>query len=327
MGVFIVAELSANHAKDLDIAKASLRAIKECGADAVKLQTYSPDSLTLGLKNEVFKIKSNTIWDEKYLYDLYKEAAMPLEWNEILFDYAREIGLICFSSVFDWAGIELLERLHNPIYKIASFELLDLELISRVARTKKPIILSSGIAIDDEINLALNCIRAESGAEITILECASAYPADICDINFARMQSYANLGVKFGLSDHTLGNNAALIAQNLGASVIEKHFILDKSIESPDSKFSLDRWEFGEFVAAIRQREINIAQMPKGREFARSLFVIKDIKKGEILNMQNIRSMRPNAGLHPKFLHKILGKRAAADLALGKPLNWDDIDG
>ncbi|WP_346436742.1 pseudaminic acid synthase [Helicobacter sp. 16-1353] len=342
MGVFIVAELSANHNKDLSLAKESLYAIKECQADAIKLQTYTPDSLTLNCRNDFFKIKSNTIWDNKYLYDLYNEACMPLEWNEELFSLAKKIGLTCFSSAFDISGVDLLESLDNPIYKIASFEITDIPLISYIASRNKPIILSSGIAMGDEIKEAVNVIKAQNNTDITLLKCTSAYPAPINEMNLLQMVKDAKkYNIKYGLSDHSLGFNASIIATTLKASIIEKHFVLDKKKGGLDSAFSMDCKEFRELVRLIRESQdaigssdykietlidINTESNPKGREFARSLFVSKDIKKGEKLSLDNVRSVRPSNGLSPKYLYKIIGKTAKRNLEFGKPLEWQDIE-
>lgn len=333
MSVFIVAELSANHGGDLQIAKDTIKVAKECGADAIKLQTYTADCLTIDCKSEVFKITDSPLWSGKYLYDLYKEAAMPCEWNAELFAYARKVGIECFSTPFSRGGVDLLKSLNNPIYKIASFEVVDLELVDYVARQGKPVILSSGIATNDELKTAIELIKSRGVSDITLLKCVSAYPANIADMRLCEMRLLGEkFSVKFGLSDHSLGNMAGIIAVSLGASVIEKHFILDKSIHTPDSAFSLDRAEFAEFVNAIRNAESalgaeNVALDfdKQGRTFARSLFVVKAIKKGEILSNENIRAIRPNAGLPPKFLNEILGKKATHDLPFGKPLQWEDF--
>lgn len=339
--MFIVAELSANHNKDLNLAKESLHAIKECGADAVKLQTYTPDSLTLNCKSDIFKIKSNTIWDNKYLYDLYEEAYMPLEWNIELFELAKKIDLLCFSSAFDKEGVDLLEKLNNPIYKIASFEITDIPLIKYIAKKQKPIILSSGIAIKDEMQDAINAIRQEGNNDITVLKCTSEYPAPINVLNLSEMLTFERkYGVKYGISDHSIGVNAAIISTTLKASMIEKHFILDKKYGGVDCKFSMDKVEFKQLVQAIKETKDAIGNLeyyidsskinetnnsPKGREFARSLFVSKDIKKGEKLNMHNIKSIRPNNGLPPKYLNDIIGKVATKNLKFGEPLRWDSL--
>ena len=343
--MMIVAELSANHNQDLSLAKESIYAIKECGAGAVKFQTYTPDSLTLDCKNDFFKIKSASPWKGKYLYDLYKEAYMPLEWHYELFSLAAKLDLICFSSVFDEEGLELLESINNPIYKIASFEITDIPLIKKVAKCKKPIILSSGIAMGDDLQEAINAIREENNFDITLLKCISSYPASLDSMNLLEMvENGIKYDVKYGLSDHSLGNEAAIIATTLKASVIEKHFILDKKYGGVDSAFSLDRNEFFQFVKnildakkalgeeyeikleAISRCESRIEKEPKGREFSRSLFVCKNIKKGQELSLENIKSIRPSYGAKPKYLPLVLGKKAKKDLFFGEPLNLEDIE-
>ena len=343
--MMIVAELSANHNQDLSLAKESIYAIKECGARAIKFQTYTPESLTLDCKNDFFKIKSASLWEGKYLYDLYKEAYMPLEWHYELFALARKLDLICFSSVFDEEGLELLESINNPIYKIASFEITDIPLIKKVAKCKKPIILSSGIAMGDDLQEAINAIREENNFDITLLKCTSSYPAPLDSMNLLKMVSDGlKHGVKYGLSDHSLGSEAAIIATTLKASIIEKHFILDKKYGGPDSAFSLDRNEFFQFVKnildakkalgeeyeikleAISRCESRIEEEPKGREFSRSLFVCKNIKKGQKLSVENIKSIRPSYGAKPKYLPLVLGKKAKKDLFFGEPLNLEDIE-
>ena len=331
MSVFIIAELSANHGGDLSVAKESLCAIKECGADAVKLQTYTPEDLTIECRSEIFRIKG-TKWDGKYLYDLYKNAAMPLHWHFELFELAKKLDLTCFSTPFSPEGVEFLANMGNPIYKIASFEVVDLRLVEAVAKCGKPVILSSGIATNDELNRAINLIKACGADDITLLKCVSAYPAEICDMNLKEMAAFgARFGVKFGLSDHSRGNLAGIIATSLGASAIEKHFILDKKIRSEDAHFSADSAEFAEFVKAIRNTQDalgveNPNNLKQGRAFGRSLFVVKDIQKGEILSEKNIRAIRPNDGIEPKFLKEILGRKAKNDLPFGKPLQWSDFE-
>lgn len=331
MGVFIVAELSANHGGDLSVAKESLCAAKECGADAVKLQTYTADDLTIDCKSEIFRIKG-TEWSGQYLYDLYKRAAMPMQWHFELFVLAKKLDLTCFSTPFSRTGVEFLAKLNNPIYKIASFEVVDLELVESIAKQGKPVIISSGIATNDELNEAISLIKSQGVDNITLLKCVSAYPAQISDMNLREMRALGEkFGIKYGLSDHSRGNLAGIMAVALGASVIEKHFILDRKIASADAHFSADRTEFAEFVRTIRDAEISLgkenpSEIKQGREFARSLFVVKDIKKGQILRSDNIRAIRPNNGLKPKFLKDILGRKAKRDLPFGKPLGWDDFE-
>lgn len=332
---FVVAELSANHNQDLEIAKKSLIAIKECGADAIKIQTYTPDCLTLDCNNEYFQINSGTLWDGKTLHQLYEEAYMPWEWHSELFNLAKSLNIAIFSSPFSLKALELLEKLECPMYKIASFEITDTELIYEVAKTQKPIIISTGIGTQEEIQDALNMCKKAKNSNITLLKCTSSYPAPIQEANLLSMPELGKkYGVKYGLSDHTQGHLSAIIATTLGASMIEKHFILDKKLGGVDADFSLDKEEFAEMVDAIEntllalgnpQPSINIDKLKKQRKFARSLFVCKDIKKGEKLTRENIRSVRPNDGLAPKHLKSLLGKTASRDLKFGKPLEAEDF--
>ncbi|WP_257874539.1 pseudaminic acid synthase [Helicobacter sp. 11S03491-1] len=331
----IIAELSANHNQNLEIAKESILAIKECGADGVKLQTYTPKCLTLNSQNKDFQINSGTPWDGKTLYELYEEAYMPWQWHEELFRLARDIGIEIFSSPFSLEALDLLESLDCPMYKIASFEITDIDLIYHVAKTKKPIILSTGIAGDDEIKDALLACKEAQNNDITLLKCTSSYPAPIQEANLLSMPELGKkYGVKYGLSDHTKGYLSPIIATSLGAVMIEKHFILDKSFNTPDSAFSMDKKEFQEMVEKVRQCTLALGEknpqpdmikLHNQRKFARSLFVCENIKKGQPLTYQNIRSLRPNNGIAPKYLKKILGKKALKDLPFGKPLEFGDF--
>lgn len=323
--VFIIAELSANHNGSLKTAIETIRAAKRTGADAIKLQTYTPDTITLDVKNNDFKIKG-TIWDGKYLYDLYKEAFTPWEWHKELFDVAEEVGLICFSSPFDKTAVDLLEELDCPIYKIASFEITDIPLIEYVASKGKPIIISTGIADDTDIELALATCRNVGNEQIILLKCTSAYPAKIEDANLIMIKDIAErFGVITGLSDHTLGTLVPSLSIAFGAKVIEKHFILDKSIGGPDASFSLDEKEFTEMVKSVREAEKAIGKVDysltegkiKSREFSRSLYVVEDIKEGELITENNVRSVRPGYGLHPKHLKEVINKKAKAKAIKG----------
>lgn len=329
----LVAELSANHCGSLEVAKESFKAIAKSGAKAVKLQTYTPDCLTLNAKNEYFQIKGSP-WEGRYLYDLYKEAQTPWEWHKELFNLGKELGLFVFSSPFSPKGVEFLESIDCPMYKIASFEVLDLELVAEVARCKKPVILSSGIANDEEISLALEVCHKHGAHDITLLHCVSSYPAPLDSMNLAQMPKIKEkFGVKFGLSDHTLDTLCACIATSLGASVIEKHFILDKSLQSADSSFSLDARGFAELSKVIDETFCALGNgedsqtSKKGREFARGIWVSEEIKKGTILTRQNIKILRPNVegGLHPKSYSEILGRKAMRDLHFGEPLKEGDF--
>ena len=299
---FIIAELSANHNSDLNIALESIRAAKRTGADAIKIQTYTADTLTIDSKNEYFKINHGTAWDGEYLYDLYKRAYTPWELHKDIFRVAHEERIVCFSSPFDNSAIDLLEKLKNPIYKIASFEIQDIPLIEYAASKGKPMIISTGIAEIEDIKLAIETCKKVGNNDITILKCTSAYPADPKDANLLSIPDIkSRFNVKVGLSDHTMGIEAPVVATTLGATVIEKHFILDKSIGGPDAHFSLDEYEFSNMVKAVRIAEKMVGKVDyemtekkqKSRQFSRSLFVIKDVKSGEKVTKENVRSIRP----------------------------------
>lgn len=321
-GVYIIAELSANHGGKIEIAKDTIKAAKEIGANAIKLQTYTADTLTLNSDNEDFIIKGGTLWDYKKLYDLYKEAYTPWEWHQELFDYARSIDIDIFSTPFDKSAVDFLEQFNPSAYKIASFEITDYELIRYTASKGKPIIISTGIATIDEIQDAVDICKSVGNNEIILLKCTSAYPAALEDANLLTIPNLVQtFGVIAGFSDHTLGTTAPIVATTLGAKIIEKHFILDKSIGGADAEFSLDKKEFEEMIKAVRDTEKLIGKVDysmsekkkKSRQFARSLYVSKDIKKGEIFTEKNIRSVRPGYGLHPKYLNDVLGKIANRD--------------
>ena len=327
--VFIIAELSANHNGDLQVALETVRAAKRAGADAIKLQTYTAKTMTIDCKNDFFMIKQDTAWDGEYLYDLYKRAYTPWEWHKDIYDLAKEEGLICFSSPFDNSAVDLLEELNSPIYKIASFEITDIPLIEYTASKGKPMIISTGIADIKDIELAIETCKKVGNTDITILKCTSAYPADPKDANLLTIPDIVNrFGVKSGLSDHTLGTQAPAIAVALGASVIEKHFILDKSIGGPDAHFSLDEKEFKQMVDAVRLTEKLMGKADyemtkkkkKSRQFSRSLFVVEDVKKGDVLTKENVRSIRPGFGMHPKNYNDALGQMFNRDVLKGTPL-------
>lgn len=332
--VFIIAELSANHNGDLEIAIETIRAAKRAGADAIKLQTYTADTITLDCDNEDFIIKGGTLWDGKTLHGLYKEAFTPWEWHEELFRVAKEEGLVCFSSPFDFTAVDFLEQFDVPIYKIASFEITDIPLIEYTASKGKPMIMSTGIATYEDIQLAVDTCRAVGNNDITILKCTSAYPAPIEEANLIMMQQFAkDFDVKVGLSDHTLGITLPVAATMLGASVIEKHFILDKSIGGPDASFSLDEAEFTQMVKAVRGAQKAIGKVSyeltekqkSGKQFSRSLYVSKDVNKGDVITKENVRSVRPGYGLHPKHLKDILGKIFKSDIEKGTAFSLDMI--
>ena len=333
-GIFIIAELSANHGGKISIAKESIKAIASSGANAVKLQTYTADTLTIDCKKEDFIIKGTTLWDEKSLYDLYKEAYTPWEWHKELFDYARSLGLEVFSTPFDISAVDFLEKLDPPAYKIASFEITDYSLIRYVAAKGKPMIISTGIATIQEIQDAVDICHEVGNNEIILLKCTSAYPAPLEDANLAMIPNLAEtFGVISGFSDHTLGTTAPVVATAFGAKVIEKHFILDKSIGGADADFSLDFNEFKQMVTAIRDAEKLFGKIDyslnekkqNSRQFARSLYIVKDVKAGEVVTEENIRSIRPGYGMHPKYLDKILGKKFRNNYKKGTPLAWENI--
>ena len=333
--VFIVAELSANHNGSKDVALKTIRAAKRAGADAVKFQTYTADTITLDCQNEDFKIKQGTLWDGRYLYDLYQEAYTPWEWHRELYDVAKAEGLICFSSPFDKSAVDFLESLGNPIYKIASFEITDVDLIAYAARKGKPMVISTGIATEEDIRLAVDTCRSAGNNDITLLKCTSSYPAPIEEANLCMIADLANrFKVKVGLSDHTLGSIAGITAVSLGACMLEKHFILDRSIGGPDAFFSMNELEFSQMVKDIRTVESAIGQvnyeptdkMKAGRAFSRSLYVAENMKKGEVITEINVRSVRPGYGLHPKYLPEILGKKVNRDIEKGTRFTLDYID-
>ncbi|MCH9813715.1 MAG: pseudaminic acid synthase [Epsilonproteobacteria bacterium] len=326
---YIIAEVSANHNQDYDTAKEMLKAAKEAGADAVKLQTYTADTMTLDVHNEYFTIDQGTIWDGKNLYALYKEAYTPWEWQPKLKAYADEIGITLFSSPFDKSSVDFLEKMDVPAYKIASFEITDLPLIKYVASKQKPVIISTGIASLADIEAAVQCCKDVGNDQIVLLKCTSAYPAPLEEANLLTIPNLAEtFGVIAGFSDHTLGITAPVAAVALGAKVIEKHFILDKSMGGVDSAFSLDIGEFKEMVQAVRDTEKLLGKISyemnakklKSREFSRSLFIAKDIKKGELFTEENVRVVRPGYGLAPKYIDKVLGKKADKDYRKGVPL-------
>jgi len=331
---FIIAELSANHNNDLEVAKETIRAAKRAGADAIKLQTYTAETITLNSKKEYFKINQGTHWDGAYLHDLYKEASLPWEWHPTLFKVAKEEGLICFSSPFDPTAVDFLEKLEVPAYKIASFEITDIPLIKYIASKQKPVIISTGIATEEDIDLAVKTCKEVGNNQIIILKCTSAYPAAPEDAHLMTIPNISKKwGVISGLSDHTIGTEAPVVAVALGAKVVEKHFILRKNIGGPDAHFSLDEKEFSEMTKAIRLAEsllgnVDYSMTEKkkvSREFSRSLFVVANVKAGDLITTENVKSIRPGYGLHPKYYSSILGKVFAKDISKGEPLNLNDI--
>lgn len=329
-GIYIIAELSANHGGKISIAKDTIKAAKEIGANAIKLQTYTADTITLNCDKDDFIIKGGTLWDDKKLYDLYTEAYLPWEWHKELFLYAREIGIDIFSSPFDKSAVDFLETLNPSAYKIASFEITDYELIRYTASKMKPMIISTGIATIDEIQDAVDICRSVGNSDIVLLKCTSSYPAPLEEANLLTIPNLAQtFGVISGFSDHTMGSTAPIVAVTLGAKIIEKHFILDKSIGGADADFSMDKQEFSDMVQAIRDAQKLLGKVDysmdekkkKSRRFSRSLYVAKDIKKGELFSEENIRSVRPGYGMHPKYLNDVLGKVADRDFEFGDSLN------
>jgi pseudaminic acid synthase len=330
----IIAELSANHGHSLAIAKQTIHAAKKAGANAIKFQTYTADTLTLNCNKEDFIVKGGTLWDNQTLYALYQEAYTPWEWHEELFACAKEEGLLCFSTPFDKSAVDFLEHFNPPAYKVASFEVTDYELVRYIASKQRPIIISTGIATLNEIEDVVAICKQEGNPNIILLQCTSSYPAPLEGANLLTLPDLSKrFDVIAGFSDHTLGITAPIAAVALGAKVIEKHFILDKNIGGADASFSLDAAEFSAMVQAVRDTEKLLGKPTyaldeksiKGRQFARSLYVAKDIKKGEPFTEENIRSIRPGYGLHPKYWHEILGKCAHSDLSFGDRLKEENI--
>lgn len=328
---YIVAEMSANHGQNFDQAVQIIRAAKEAGADAIKLQTYTPDTITINCHTEPFRIKG-TMWEGRNLYELYGEAYTPWEWQPKLKQVADELGLDCFSTPFDFTAVDFLEKMDVPAHKIASFELVDLSLIRRVACTGKPVIISTGMASLTEIDEAVRAFRDGGGKQLALLKCTSAYPAPPEEMNLRTIPHLAEaFGVPVGLSDHTLGIAVPVAAVALGACIVEKHFTHSRSAPGPDSAFSLEPQEFKQMVDAIRIVEKALGRVSyeqtkseaASRVFRRSLFVVEDIRTGELFTEQNVRSIRPGHGLSPKYLNDVVGKRAARDIARGTPLSLD----
>lgn len=331
----IIAELSANHGNSIETAKETIRAAKKAGADAIKLQTYTAETLTLNCDKEDFVVKGGTLWDNKTLYELYKEAYTPWEWHKELFEVAKEEELLCFSTPFDKSAVDFLEQFDPPAYKVASFEITDYELVRYMASKQRPMIISTGIATLNEIEDVIRICQREDNAEIILLQCTSSYPAPLEGANLLTIPDLAKrFGVIAGFSDHTLGITAPIAAVALGAKVIEKHFILDKAIGGADASFSLDVEAFTEMVQAVRDTEKLLGKPTyhtdektiKGRQFSRSLYIAKDIAKGEVLSEENVRSIRPGYGLHPRYLKDVLGKCAKENLSFGERLQKEDIE-
>jgi pseudaminic acid synthase len=332
--VFIIAELSANHNGSIKNAIDTIKAAKKTGADAIKFQTYTADTITLNVKNSDFQVGGGTLWDGRYLHELYQEAYTPWEWHEELYRVAKEEGLECFSSPFDKSSVDFLETLDSPAYKIASFEITDIPLIEYVASKGKPVIMSTGIAREEDIMLALDACKRMGNNDIALLKCTSSYPAPVSEANMAMIPDFAaRFNVITGLSDHTMSNTVPVVATALGAKIIEKHFILDRSIGGPDADFSLNVQEFTDMVNAVRDAELAVGEVTyqltpkqeKGRVFSRSLYISEDIKAGEVITEQNVRSVRPGYGLHPKYLTSVLGKKVNKDLSKGERFSLEYV--
>lgn len=331
---YIIAEMSANHNGDIENAYKILKLAKECGADALKLQTYTPDTLTLDCDKDDFKIKGG-LWEGRSLYDLYAEAHMPWEWHKLLFERAKDIGITIFSSPFDFTAVDLLEELQAPAYKIASFEAIDIPLIEYVARTGKPMIISTGMANQEEIGEAVDAARKAGCNELVVLQCVSGYPAPAHDYNLATISDMAErFDVLVGLSDHTIDNTTAIASVALGSCLIEKHVTLDRDGGGPDDSFSLEKPELLQLCRDSKIAWESIGKVNYERKesekgnmiFRRSLYAVEDIAKGHILSSVNIKSIRPGYGLLPKHIGSVIGKRASKDIDRGTPLDWGLIE-
>jgi pseudaminic acid synthase len=329
---YVVAELSANHGQDFARAIRIVEAAKEAGADAVKLQTYTPDTITIACDRREFRIGGGTLWDGRNLHDLYVEAYTPWEWQPRLKKAAENLGMDLFSSAFDATAVDFLEEMAVPAHKVASCELVDIPLIQKMASTGKPLIMSTGMASVEEIEEALESAREAGATQIALLKCTSAYPAPPEEMNLRTIPEMATrFGVPVGISDHTMGIAAPVAAVALGACIIEKHLTLSRATPGPDSRFSLEPQEFKAMVEAVRTAEKALGEVRFGLSdeeesslvFRRSLFVVQNVKRGEILTAENIRSIRPGYGLHTRHLNEILGKRAVCDIERGTPLRWD----
>jgi pseudaminic acid synthase len=333
--VYVVAELSANHNQQFENAVRLIHEAKEAGADAVKLQTYTADTITIRSEGEQFRIGGGTLWDGRTLHELYGEAYMPWEWQPKLKQIANDLGMDLFSTPFDDSAVDFLEKMNAPAHKVASFELVDIGLIQKIARTGKPMIMSTGMATVEEIEEAVQAARKAGATEIALLKCTSAYPAKPDEANLRTIPELTKrFGVPAGLSDHTMGTVVAVAAVTLGACIVEKHITLSRSLRGPDSGFSLEPQEFKAMVEAIRTAEQALGavhfgvspQEANSRAFRRSLYVVLDLRRGEEFTAENVRSIRPGHGLHTRHLPQVLGKRASRDIVRGTPLGWDLVE-
>jgi N-acetylneuraminate synthase len=333
--VYVIAEVSANHHQEFDIAVKIIRAAKDAGADAVKLQTYTADTMTVDCDRPEFRIGGGTIWDGRNLHELYREAYTPWDWQPKLKKVANDLGLDLFSTPFDATAVDFLEGMNVPAHKLASFELVDLPLIRRMAQTDKPLIMSTGMASLEEIDEAVQTARQAGAKQIALLKCTSAYPAPPEEMNLRTIPELSRrFGVPVGLSDHTMGISVPVAAVALGACILEKHLTLSRSEPGPDSAFSLEPQEFKATVQAVRVAKKALGEVHFGisakeassQVFRRSLFVVRDVKRGETLTTENVRSIRPGYGLHTRHLPEILGRHAVRDIERGTPLSWDLVD-
>jgi len=328
---FIIAELSGNHNNDLDLAIKSIKSIAKTGADAVKVQTYKPESLSLNLNTGYFAPIKDGLWKGYTPWHLYQKASMPYEWQPKLKKIAEDMGLVFFSSPFDSEGVDFLNSLNVPFFKIASLEIVDIPLIKYCASKMKPMIISTGVANFEDIELAIKTCRDVGNNEITLLKCTSDYPANISDANLLTILDLKKkFKVNVGVSDHTLGSIVPIVATSLGATVIEKHFILDRKLGGPDAAFSMEPLEFKKMIEDVNQTQSSLGQVQynvskKDKFRRRSRFVVKDIKKGEKTTIENVRSIRPGYGLHPKHYYDVLGKTIKVNITKGTPFSWDMI--
>lgn len=331
---YVVAEMSGNHNQDLDVARDIVRAAAEAGADAVKLQTYTPDTMTIDSDREPFQIDSGTQWDGQTLYDLYAKAMTPWEWQPKLKDLADDLGIDLFSTAFDESAVDFLEEMDVPVHKTASFEITHLPLLAYMAEQGRPMIVSTGMATAEEIDDAVRTVRDHGDPPLALLRCNSSYPADPSEMDLRTIEDMRDRwGVPVGLSDHTLGPTSAIAAVALGACIVEKHFILDRSAGGPDAEFSMEPDEFAEMMDAIRTAEKALGDVrygPTGGEqkslvFRRSLFVVEDVEAGEELTEDNVAVIRPGGGLTPKHLEDVLGKETVRDLPKGTPISWEAL--
>ncbi|MCX6779804.1 MAG: pseudaminic acid synthase [Candidatus Magasanikbacteria bacterium] len=332
--VFIIAEMSGNHNQDIQRAYKIIDAAVEAGVDAIKLQTYTPDTLTIDCDNDFFKVKVNDVWKGKTLYELYKEAYTPWEWQAQLKSYGESKGVLVFSTPFDESSVDFLETLNVELYKVASFEMVDLELLKKIGSTKKPVIISRGLGSKEEISLSVKTLKVAGAPQVAVLHCVSSYPAEVDQMNLATIPDIIkNFNVIAGLSDHSLGITAAVTSVALGANIIEKHFTLSRKDGGSDSAFSLEPNEMRELVATVREVEKAIgvptylagAKEKENLVFRRSLFVVEDVKVGEVFTSKNIRCIRPGYGLQPRYLHDVIGKKSTQDISRGTPLNLDMV--